>query len=65
MKLLLCRECGDLSNLTTERVKSCSCGAASGRYLSDGLNAEITDGTPIGFTNASFDGALASQPDRG
>lgn len=53
MKLLMCRECQDIFNLT-RKLKSCSCGESSGRYV-DNLNAEISgDCVPIGIDNDSF-----------
>lgn len=40
MKLLLCEECHDVVALRSE-VRHCACGASWGRYLEDGLHAEI------------------------
>jgi hypothetical protein len=62
MKLLLCESCGDIFNLVTGRTKACHCGAASGRYLDDGLLAQITGGIPLGVANASFEAALHLRP---
>ena len=63
MKLLLCRECGDIFNLTKER-KSCSCGITSGMYI-DNLNAEHSGGIPVCIENKSFIQALRTRPTRG
>jgi len=53
MKLLACRKCGDIFNLT-RKIKKCGCGETVGRYI-DELNAEISgDCQPIGFANGSF-----------
>ncbi len=40
MKLLYCKKCGSLFNLSSEN-KSCECGAVSGRYI-DNRNAIYT-----------------------
>lgn len=42
MKLLFCKEGGDIVKLTRD-VKSCSCGQVSGRYIND-LDAEVITG---------------------
>lgn len=61
MKLILCDNCGDIFNLTLRR-KTCSCGKGFGKYLSDGVSAEISkDSIPIGFTNSSIRAALAKR----
>ncbi|MEJ7599407.1 MAG: hypothetical protein WKG01_15985 [Kofleriaceae bacterium] len=43
MKLLLCRDCGDVIRMRPE-VRACFCGAASGRYVDDEL-VEQTEGS--------------------
>lgn len=60
MKLIYCEFCGDVFNLTREE-KSCSCGRSKGKYLPDGLNAEISgkNSVPLGFSNGSFIDALS------
>ena len=40
MKLLYCRSCKDCLKLLHQRVRFCSCGNSSGRYLVDGHDAE-------------------------
>ena len=61
MKLLYCRKCGDMFNLSLSR-KSCSCGEVSGKYTDDvnavysGLNA-----IPFCFGNYSFANAAKKQ----
>ena len=40
MKLLRCRACGDILAMYY-RWRRCRCGASRGRYLTDGLHAEI------------------------
>ena len=60
MKLLLCRECGDVFSLS-RKDKKCSCGQSSGHYT-DHLNATITGPSiPIGFANHSFIKSLKMQ----
>lgn len=63
MKLLYCRDCGDLFNLDLFE-KSCRCGATRGQYV-DNLNAVYTDGIPLGFANTSFIHAVKNQPAEG
>ncbi|HEY5933941.1 MAG TPA: hypothetical protein VIU61_04885 [Kofleriaceae bacterium] len=43
MKLLLCRQCGDVIKMRPE-LRSCFCGASSGRYI-DNETVEQTEGT--------------------
>jgi len=53
MKLLVCRKCNDIFNLS-RKDKKCSCGETGGKYV-DELNAEIFgDCQPIGIANGSF-----------
>ena len=60
MKLLVCRKCGDIFNLS-DKAKTCSCGESSGRYVDD-LNAEIKgDCKAIGFSNGSLESAYRLQ----
>src|SRR5688572_2355068 len=44
MKLLLCRECGDVVAMRHE-PRSCACGAAMGRYLDDRATVVQTEGS--------------------
>ena len=49
MKLIFCSTCHDVFKLS-RTLKSCECGKAKGRYLADGLYAEINGGAiPIGM----------------
>jgi hypothetical protein len=60
MKLLVCKECSDIFNLTF-KPKCCGCGKSEGRYL-DELNAEISGPCqPIGFSNSSIRQAAKMQ----
>ena len=63
MKLLHCNKCGDVVALRIEGQRSCYCGASSGAYLQDGLNAWLCGpATPLGFQNSSFERALHNRP---
>jgi len=54
MKLILCPKCDDIFKLS-RTLKSCECGAARGRYLEDGLYAEINMvAIPIGLANRTL-----------
>ena len=64
MKILMCDSCGDLFNLTTS-VKSCSCGKTKGKYCFDQLNAVVTGGISIGFSNETFLPAIRNRPKSG
>lgn len=53
MKLLYCRECGDIFNLSFE-LKSCSCGKVRGLYVDD-LRAKVNGGgISLAIGNGSF-----------
>lgn len=41
MKLLFCRSCADVVKLEPNYLRSCKCRAVEGRYLPDGLHAEV------------------------
>lgn len=57
MKLIYCKDCGDIFNLQF-RTKKCACGKVAGKYI-DNYNAEITEGAvSIGFGNGSFESAI-------
>lgn len=65
MKLLHCRSCGDIFNLTTD-YKECFCKTSSGVYQADRITAEVYTlnrhtAILLGFTNYSFNRALADQ----
>lgn len=40
MKLIHCKPCGDLFNLT-HRYRQCACGVSAGYYQKDGINAVV------------------------
>lgn len=60
MKLLLCKECGDIFNLSM-KGKECSCGWTFGQYT-DNLNA-VYEGhcIPLCISNPSLRNALEAQ----
>jgi hypothetical protein len=43
MKVIYCKECGDLFKLTREGLRTCKCGNVSGRYREDGKHAEVSE----------------------
>ncbi len=45
MKLLLCRECGDVVRLYPKVWRSCACGTSKGRYLEDNSTVEQSAGS--------------------
>lgn len=65
MKLLMCKNCGDVFNLDYKE-KYCKCKGVRGKYL-DNLNAEYygDDAIPLGFDNLSFVKAIKNQPNNG
>jgi hypothetical protein len=65
MRLLYCKECEDIFNLTQE-LKRCSCGNTSGKYV-DNLNAVYSGNNAItlGFHKDLFDRAVRKQPQEG
>ena len=66
MKLLFCLKCQDLFKLDFA-VRKCNCGACSGKYLEDGLNAVYSGdkAIPVGFANNTFVSAIKNQPEDG
>lgn len=65
MKMIYCPKCHDVCKLRRKQV-SCQCGASSGWYKRDGLNAVVAGmAIPIGFQNSSFVRALKNQPEEG
>lgn len=68
MKLLLCRLCSDVFKLGF-KPKSCDCGAVNGKYLKDGLNAEVWGKEealiPLGLHNPELVEAIRNQPESG
>jgi hypothetical protein len=59
MKLLYCTECHDIFKLGYN-LRACKCGESQGRYLEDGLHAEIKGefAMCLGFANSTFVKAL-------
>lgn len=65
MKLLYCRQCGDVLRLYGIR-RTCRCGSSWGYYLEDDLNAAFGGlAIPLGFTNESFNDALRNRSQDG
>lgn len=65
MKLILCPVCEDVIKLNAAG-RSCECGRSWGKYLADGLTAEIGgEAIPIGFANSELRVALAKRPKEG
>jgi len=68
MKLIYCRKCGHVLSLPIGHWRFCECGQCGGRYLPDGLHAEVFGGAfclPLGFGNPSFREARNHQPESG
>jgi hypothetical protein len=65
MKLLICKKCGDIFNLSNEE-KTCKCKSVRGKYLDDS-NAEYygDSAIPLGFENKSLVKAIKNQPGTG
>jgi hypothetical protein len=54
---LFCPKCEDMFKLRST-MRTCSCGACHGRYLADGLHAEISENAvAVGIGNQGFLGA--------
>ena len=65
MKLFLCISCGDVIRLR-EHTRKCDCRESWGRYMPDGLNAEIGGkAIPLGFVNESLAEAVRKRPESG
>jgi hypothetical protein len=65
MKLIFCAKCQDVVKLTYH-LRYCGCGECWGRYLEDGLNAQISaNAIPLGFLNSSLINALRDRPKEG
>lgn len=55
MKLIFCPYCQDIVKLLIEEIRFCRCGKVFGKYLEDGIRAEISeDAIAIGINNSSF-----------
>ncbi len=66
MKLLWCPACEDVIKLRTDGHRTCHCGQSWGRYMPDGLHAEVHGkAVPLGFVNVSFAHALRNRPESG
>jgi len=64
MKLIYCRECGDVISLTSKE-QSCRCGKARGAYT-DTRNAWYSGkAVPLGFDNPDFFATIDNQPTQG
>ena len=64
-KLLLCPQCSDVLKLIDD-PRTCACGRSGGRYLEDGLHAEVWgEAVPLGFSNLSLVRALRRRPEAG
>lgn len=58
MKLLYCKKCGSVFNLT-EEIKTCECGVVSGFYMDRTYALYTGDGAVLlGFDNLSFGHAI-------
>jgi endogenous inhibitor of DNA gyrase (YacG/DUF329 family) len=64
MKLVLCKECGDIIRLIKEAERHCFCGKSCGRYEKDGLNAWYKGdmAIPLGIANSTLTYAVDRQP---
>lgn len=68
MKLVICLKCHDVFKLSTKRLRRCACKHSSGKYLSDGLKAEVTaspDTVVLGFINRELGRAILDQRELG
>ena len=63
MKLIYCRKCGDMFNLSLSR-KSCSCGEVSGKYTDDVNAVYKGDAIPFCHGNYSFAHAFNKQKEK-
>lgn len=55
MKLIHCRECGDIVLLYPKIVMPCICGKIAGKYLSNGVTAVVSeDAIVVGIDNNGF-----------
>ena len=64
MKLILCLKCQDVYKLERNKLRQCSCQLTWGYYLSDGLNAEVSDNestSVLGFHNGTLSEAVFLQ----
>lgn len=66
MKLLYCKDCGDVVVLRLGYDRTCECGQVVGQYT-DNLNAVYSgdQAVPLGFANDSFVYARSNQPENG
>jgi endogenous inhibitor of DNA gyrase (YacG/DUF329 family) len=64
MKLVLCKECGDIIRLIKEAERYCFCGKCSGQYKKDGLHAWYKGeyAIPLGIANRTLTHAVDRQP---
>lgn len=65
MKLIFCPECHDVIKMSFN-TRYCECKLSWGKYLEDGLHAEIGGKTiSLGFNNTDFVRAIQSRPKAG
>lgn len=65
MKLFFCAVCGDVQALRP-KVRVCQCEQSGGRYLPDGVNAEVYgEAVALGFANLSLLDAVRTRPRTG
>lgn len=58
MKLIMCPHCTDLFNLSTARLRKCSCGKSWGQYKGALKATYGGDAIPVGISNNSLLEAL-------
>ena len=64
MKLIYCKECGDIVRLRGE-LRGCWCGGSTGRYIGV-FQAEIGGSAiPLGFDSLDFFVAIEERPEKG
>lgn len=65
MKLIFCPNCQDVLKFDY-KSRQCKCGRSGGKYLEDGLHAEIYGLTiPLGLANSTLVKALDNRPEDG
>jgi hypothetical protein len=63
MKLILCLECQDVRKLLSADMVTCQCGQSGGRYMADGVNAEVWGPcVPLGFNSTELSKAVRNRP---
>ena len=67
MKLILCKNCGDIVTLIQDKERFCECGKCSGKYT-DELNAWYKGDefvVPLGVAYGSLANVVMTQPESG